>query len=261
MLDLAGGMPNRRDSAYEGILRGAAYTGALPDGTPWNVDAALLRARKGWGTYQRNELLSLAVQGLFAAILRAIERDRPGVLDRTADAGDVGVNLLGSFASRLSRRSRTSSRKCAPNSPPLESWLQSDHELQRGWRLQALRLEDDKLEVAAEESVQILLALLARGVDEYPYADFELDPEYFDPEEIHLLSLRHASRTTWIGITVGERVRWLSVHWCIGRHLRVALRKLRGERRDTFRIRPLEGELRVVEAPPPTYTIPRVGRT
>jgi len=35
---------------------------------------------------------------------------------------------------------------------------------------------------------------------------------------------------------------------------------LRGERRDTFRIRPLEGELRVVEAPEPTYTVPRVGR-
>ncbi len=56
-------------------------------------------------------------------------------------------------------------------------------------------------------------------------------------------------------------IRWLAVHWGVARHLRVALRKLRGERRDTFRIRPLEGELRVVEAPEPTYTIPRVSRS
>lgn len=261
MLDLAGRNAQQTDYTYEEILRGAAYTGGLPDGRPWDVDAVLLRARKGWGTYQRNELLSLAVQGLFAAILRAIERDRHGVLNRTADAGDVGVNLVRSFASRLSRPLADLIAEVRADLPPLGSWLESGHELQRGWRLQALRFDDDKLEVAAEESVQILLALLARGVDEYPYADFELDPEYFDPQEIHLLSLRHASRTTWTGMNVGEWVRWLSVNWCIGRHLRVALRKLRGERRDTFRIRPLEGELRVVETPPPTYTIPRVGRT
>jgi hypothetical protein len=50
------------------------------------------------------------------------------------------------------------------------------------------------------------------------------------------------------------------VQWGVARHLRVALRKLRGERRDTFRIRPLEGELRVVEAPEPVFTQPRVSR-
>jgi hypothetical protein len=62
-------------------------------------------------------------------------------------------------------------------------------------------------------------------------------------------------------MNTGEWIRWLSVHWGISRHIRVALRKLRGERRDTFRIRPLDGELRVVDVPEPTYTIPRVGRS
>ena len=38
----------------------------------------------------------------------------------------------------------------------------------------------DHLEEIAHESIAILLALLERGVDEYPYGDFELDPEYFD---------------------------------------------------------------------------------
>jgi hypothetical protein len=111
------------------------------------------------------------------------------------------------------------------------------------------------------ESVAILLSLLARGVDEYPYGDFALDPEYFDPNEVHLLSLRQVSRSAWADISVEAWVRWLAVHWGVARHLRVALRKLRAERRDTFRIRPLENELRVVEAPKPTYTIPRVNQS
>jgi hypothetical protein len=50
------------------------------------------------------------------------------------------------------------------------------------------------------------------------------------------------------------------VHWGVQRHLNVALRKLRGERRDTFRIRPLERELRVVEVPRPAATVPRLGK-
>ena len=72
--------------------------------------------------------------------------------------------------------------------------------------------------------------------------------------------MRHASKAEWTGLTVEGWVRWLAVQWGVARHLRVALRKLRGERRDTFRIRPLEGELRVVEAPAPVFTQPRVSR-
>src|SRR5690606_13495429 len=116
------------------------------------------------------------------------------------------------------------------------------------------------LEEIARESILILLALLARGVDEYPYGDFDLDPGYFDPREVHLLSLRHASKHDWVGLTVEQWIRWVAVQWGVTRHLPVALRKPRGERRDTFRIRPLEGELRVVEAPEPVFTQPRVSR-
>jgi hypothetical protein len=222
---------------------------------------AFQRAQRGWGTYQRNELLSLAVQGLFAAVLRAIERDRTGRILQAADASDVAVGLLSSLGSKLGQPLHDVVVQIRGDLPALTDWQNQKHELQRGWRLQSLRLDDEQLEDVASESVAILLALLARGVDEYPYGDFELDPEYFDPQEVHLLSLRQASRNEWAGMTVEMWVRWLAVHWGVSRHLRVALRKLRGERRDTFRIRPLEGELRVVEAPVPTYTIPRVSRS
>ena len=260
LLDLAGRDARHPEYTFEGLLRGAAYTGALVDGSAWQVAPAFQRAQRGWGTYQRNELLSLAVQGLFAAVLRAIERDRGGRLSRATDAQGLAVELLPSFKPMLTRPLDGVIAETRRTLPDLLDWMSPTHELQHGWRLRDLPLEDERLEEVASESINILLILLARGIDDYPYGDFELDPEYFDPREVHLLSLRHCAHAEWARMTVEEWVGWLAVQWGISRHLRVALRKLRGDRRDTFRIRPLEGELRVVEAPAPTYTIPRVSR-
>ena len=70
-----------------------------------------------------------------------------------------------------------------------------------------------------EEGVQVLLSLLARGLDENPYAEFEFEPDHFDAREIHLLSFKQAWQSTWADMTVEQWVRWLSVHWGIQRHL------------------------------------------
>lgn len=260
MLDLAGQSVRDSDYAFEGLLRGGTYSRAIVDGSTWDVAKPLQRVQRGWGTYQRNELLSLAVQGLFAAVLRAIERDEAQSIPQARDAADITVRLLSSRGGDLKLSLDALVARVRGELPDLADWQHQDHELQRGWRLQGLTLDDQKLEEIAQASIDILLSLLARGIDEYPYGDVEVDPEYFDPNEVHLLSLRHAANTDWKGITVEEWVRWLAVHWGISRHLRVALRKLRGERRDTFRIRPLESELRVVEAPAPVFTQPRVSK-
>jgi hypothetical protein len=261
MLDLAGQPARHSDYAFEGLLRGGTYTGALVDGSAWRVAKPLERVLRGWGTYQRNELLSLAVQGLFASILRAIQRDEGHRILQVSDAADIAVRLLSCQGADLGIPLDAKISRVRHELPELADWQHENHELQRGWRLQNIPLKEDTgLEEIAQESIAIVLALLARGVDEYPYGDFELDPEYFDPREVHLLSLRHAWQSEWAGFTFDAWIRWLAVHWCVARHLRVALRKLRGERRDTFRIRPLEGELRVVEAPAPVFTQPRVGR-
>lgn len=258
MLDLAGRGSTLENYSFEDHFRGASYTQTLLDGSPWKVHATLLRAQSGWGTYQRNELLSVAVQGLFAAVLAAIDRDRGGVIQAASEAADVGESLVGSLGRRLDLPLEKAIADVKATLPTLDDWTNSDHELQRAWHVLQSGTDHDTLEEVAEASVEILLALLARGTSDQPYADFELEPEYFDPREIHLLSFLHASRGEWRSMTLREWVRWLSVHWCVGRHLRVALRKLRAERRDTFRIRPLDGELRVVEVPAPTFTLPRV---
>ncbi len=261
MLDLASQTVRDPEYTFEGLLRGSTYAGALVDGSTWQVAEPHESALRGWGTYQRNELLSIAVQGLFAAVLRAIERDEAHSIRQASDAADIAVRLLASMGADLTLSLAALVTRVRAELPPLTDWQHEDHELQRGWRVQNLHLDDDtNLEEIAQESVAILLALLARGVDEYPYADFELNSESFDPGEIHLLSLRQAAKNDWADLTVEAWIRWVTVQWGVVRHLRVALRKLRGERRDTFRIRPLESELRVVEAPAPVFTLPRVTR-
>jgi hypothetical protein len=261
MLDLAGRGMRDPKYGFEDMLRGAAYSGALIDGSPWRVAPSFLRAQRSWAAYQRNELLSLATQGLFAAVLRAIERDRRGKLQSALEAADVATELLSSLTPKLNRPLTDWIVEVRNELPPISKWSRPEHELQRGWHLRGLRLGDHQLQDIATTSVRLLAALLARGVDEYPYADFELDPEYFDPREVHLLSLRRMVHCEWARMSGAEWIRWLSIHWGISRHLRVALRKLNGERRDTFRIRPLEGELHVVEAPEPAFTTPRVGNS
>ena len=45
--------------------------------------------------------------------------------------------------------------------------------------------------------------------------------------------------------------------WCMNTHLRVALRKLRNTGQSTFRFRPTERGLQLVEVPEPAKTTPR----
>ena len=102
MLDLASQTARDANYAFEGLLRGGTYTGVLVDGSAWQVTKPLERVLRGWGTYQRNELLSLAVQGLFAAVLRAIERDEAQSIRQASDAADIAVRLLSSMDADLS---------------------------------------------------------------------------------------------------------------------------------------------------------------
>jgi hypothetical protein len=245
---------------FESVFRASTYTRVLSNGEPWTVHPSLARVQSGWGTYEQNELLSLALQALFAAVLGAVEHDHSGRLRSTPAAGDVCSQLL-PFPPRFRKRRLVDAVTDLQTSlPPLGAWQDDAHEVQRGWRILEAGIEPDALPVLVEEGVQVLLSLLARRLEDNPYADFDFEPDHFDAREVHLLSFKQAWQSTWSEMTVEEWVKWLAVHWGVQRHLRVALRKLRGERRDTFRIRPLEQDLRVIEVPAPAATVPRLGK-
>lgn len=245
--------------SFEDAFRVVSYTGALPDGATWRSPPSLAAAHRGWATYQRNELFSVAVQALFAAVLTAVVRDRRGALGTSAEAGPIAAALCeGLGPDLLAAPLSTVVAQLAVELPRLDEWRDERHELQQGWRCVSAFAEQQPEELAAA-AVRVLLALAARGLAEYPYSDVELDPEYFDPRELHLLSFKQHLQGRWATMSVAEWVSWLAVRWGIERHLRVALQKLRGQRQDTFRVRPLERSLQVVEAPEPAFTVPRIG--
>ena len=243
----------------EQVFLASAYGRALSDGTPWAVASSLSRAQRCWAVYQQNELLSLALQALFAAVLAEVEHNESGRLQDATAAGEVCVRLLPSPQGFRNRGVFDVVSELQAGLPATSAWGNDAHEMQRGWRILEAGTEDS--EVLVEEGVWVLLSLLARGVSDSPYSEFEFEPDYFDSTEVHMLSFGQAWRSRWADMTIEEWVRWLVVNWGIQRHLGVALRKLRGERRDTFRIRPLEQELRVIEVPLPAATVPRLGKT
>jgi hypothetical protein len=259
-LDLIGRNSKLEGYNFENVFRASAYTTTLPNGVSWHVHPSLVKVQRGWAIYEQNELLSLSLQALFAAVLGAIESDRSGRLENAAAAGDICIGLLPASTRFRRRRVADVVAELQSSLPAMSAWQNDAHEIQRGWKILELSTEDGALKPLAEEGVYLLLSLLARGLDDNPYAEFDFDPDHFDPREIHLLSLKQAWQSTWSDMTMEEWVRWLAVHWGVQRHLSVALRKLRGERRDTFRIRPLEQELRVIEVPPPAATVPRLGK-
>jgi hypothetical protein len=86
-------------------------------------------------------------------------------------------------------------------------------EIQRGWKILNLGSEDAALKPLVEEGVYLLLSLLARVLDDNSYTEFDFDPDYFDPRESHLLSLKWAWQSTWSDMTIEQWVRWLADHW------------------------------------------------
>ena len=133
-------------------------TSALPDGKPWDVPPSFLRVQRGWAIYEQNELLSLALQALFAAVLRAIERDHSGRLQNAAAAGDICVSLLPSSGRFRKRRLADVVSELALALPDLSAWQNDAHEIQRGWKILETQSDETALEAMVEEGVEILLS-------------------------------------------------------------------------------------------------------
>jgi hypothetical protein len=178
ILDLVSRSTPVKGRGLEDVFRAATYTRSLHDGTLWEVHSSLVTAQHGWATYEQNELLSLALQALFAGLLGAINRDRSGRLLNAAAAGDVCVALLPSSGGFRERSVADVVSELQSSLPAISAWNNPEHELQRGWKILKLGTDDAALEPLVDQGLRILLSLLARGIDDNPYARFEFEPDY-----------------------------------------------------------------------------------
>lgn len=245
------------------IFRACVYSGALPSGDEWTMRPALERVRAGWRTYQRNELLSIAVQGIFWAGLSELFRqgylpisseEYRGWFLRTFDGERLNIDTKETLSSALERTKQTM--------PARGAWSQSNHEMQIGWRLadvkNSFKSEGREADVIAAALNLTLLLASRTDTAESSYVGFVQHRNYLTFYPINLDSFAYQVRHSWQRLSVGEVLGWLATDWGVSAHLRVALRKLRYESRDTFKIKPTERGLEVVDAPLPAFSNPRL---
>jgi len=86
---------------------------------------------------------------------------------------------------------------------------------------------------------------LARDVEGPPYGGLVAADRFFETYEINFFSLRRCAKSDWKLLKGREWLEWLAASWSLRVHFRVALRKLRYQSQDSFRIVPLDEGYRV----------------
>ena len=248
----------------EATFRACAYSGGLPSGQSWPIPNSLAQNRAKWSIYARNELLSVAVQGLFFALLDAYEESSQRfhasaqLVDwfiRTPET-QAALDKIGASQSYSNLVENTAAKL-----PPLTHWSHPNHEIQFAERLVRLCRNEKSAEnrnLIVTAAIRVLISLAQRLTKEHqPYGDLVFDGGYFNYYPINLRSFQFHSAKTWPSMILTDFLRWLLLHWGIDTHMRVALRKLRGQSQSTFRIRPGDQGLEVIAIPAAVHTRPR----
>jgi len=237
-----------RESAYGGVVAGGAW-----------IDPALPK----WAAYHRHELLSVAVQSLFWAVFRAVEdADAGGQLPVLHSSSRVAEWFIGRHEADLGELDLTrpvlSVFEQAMNELPIQEAIADEgHELRQAQRLMA----EEEIGPATVGALRLLTSLIARMSDEPPYGGFGREEAYFTDYPVNLRTLRSFARGKWQSLTMRDWLSWLVTHWCVGHHLRVALRKLHAQGIDTFRLRPTELGLQPIRNIDVGYGNPRLDET
>ncbi len=237
----------------------AAYTRYLPDGTAWVVAPLLADIQREWGIYSRHELLAIAVQGLFWAALAALADDGGFVTDITAYAKWFEAQFSASVARLFGKSSFATAVDQYKTTylQPMSDIQRPDHEVslaQAAWDAQW----QSNYDVVVDRCIRLLVCLVARGYEPAHYGKLDFPEHFLTTYEINLVSLERFATSEWAAMNASEWLRWLAVNWGIRVHFRVALRKLRHQMQDSFRIVPLEEGLRVREAPQMRWSSPRL---
>ena len=247
------------------LFRDCVYSGFLPGGDAWLIPNSLSDICKAWKVYQKNELISIAMQGIFWACLCILEEQQAHaqrflsvesfinwLTQYDAIKTAVGNKLSDDFSSALKKTER--------HLPLIEEVSHDLHEIHLANNIiqqcKASSSIKNPTEIIKSAIIILINIILRENEDFEPYGDISLPEDYLWYYPINLVTFRDQYKNEWCEQKLSEVVAFLMT-WCIETHFHVALRKLRYDSQDTFQICPTENGLQWESTPEPIYTNPR----
>ncbi len=254
---------NKLQKDFVEIFRSCVYTSTLPSGVSWNVPIGLESIRKGWQLYQCNEIFSIAVQSIFWAGLSKLQLEQFPLRESQEYKEwfllTFAKDILSSDALNSSQEQLFEERllEAQIELPLLENFSDKNHEMKLYNDLLNLSIGEEKEVIS--KALNILLVLAARYQENALLYNINiLSDRYLREYPVNLHKFWFHCHNTWKTLTMAEFLGWLAMDWGIEWHFEVALRKLRYENKDTFRIKPTDQGLKVVEVPFPARSSPRI---
>ena len=246
-------------------FRGLIYTACDTNGDAVKVPDKLNNIINYWKVYQRNELLSVAMQGLFFAILRSAELSGKQAQDTKnlcnwfwnesigkealsgfSEKSDLSINWLSGINSGL---------------PTINNWTDEHHEIQCMFRLGKFTTKQgtsiSEVVQVVKDSIFIIAALLFRDENKVDYDNVHFPDRYLEYYPVNLSSVRNDWEGALSKMDINTAFISFTKDRCLDAHLRVAMRKLRQQGQNTFRFEPREIGLIIKSIPGAANTTPR----
>jgi hypothetical protein len=244
-------------------FKAACLTGGLESGESWTVPDSWQRVVNAWGTYERNDLLSIAALGVFWVALRSLDEQGGAAAHSREVAAWVTARAREALGELASVSLAAGIQETRDALPPLNEWHRDDHEFQVANHIRPAAEKDDDSGCLGA-ACTVLLALAARHLRPHPYVEAGVPADYLRDYPLNLNTFAASIEGSWAGLSVADWLGELAASWGIESHLRVALRKLHHESKDTFLVRMTDQGLRrppdAKEPPIPSFTASRLDR-
>lgn len=247
----------------ESIFRACVYSKTLPGGKPWEIPQDFSETLSCWALYERNDLLSISFQTVFAILLRTLQPQEWSQHQTYKSVEEFSVAFANSEDVKTTIESLNAKTfedlivSLSQNGPALTGWEDENHELSIAKKMLTGWNRNENTSVILTAAIKMLVLLASRDDhNQPPYGSLAISHDALLDYPINLSSFR-AKIEFWKLMSLETFIIDLT-NWCMNTHLRVALRKLRQTNRATFHLRPSDNGLDVVgEIPPPANTTPR----
>lgn len=254
-------------------FRAMIYTQSDIEGHDLSLPSSLKAVLNDWQVYQRNELLAVALQGLFFAMLTAAQME-PDTSSQLKNSGQLsswfwsygpGKEVLEGYSTSENVNGYFST--LAADLPGFHSWQTDRHEVKLAEALSSLsdsrKFKPDNLKVIVLNSLTILSAVAYRPENEAAYEDVNFREGYLEAYPVNLDSVRAALLGQLAVKDLPTGLASFTDHFCLKSHRHVAMRKLRQQGQDTSLFDISESGLRFSSdsaVPGASNTSPRVNQ-